>query len=166
MRSPGPVTAEVWAEHGIWPQDPGFTRAMAGGVTTMEILPGSANLFGGRGVIIKNVPATHGAGHEVPGAPYTLKMACGENPKRVYGYGNGGIPGRRAVLAHGQRRRLSRSLAEAPPSTSASGTSTTRDFDAWEKKAKSAAPKKDKDDRTRSPAIRPTRPTATSSSTR
>src|SRR5690349_10688918 len=31
----GPVTAEVWAEHGLWPQDPGFTRAMAGGVTAM-----------------------------------------------------------------------------------------------------------------------------------
>ena len=38
-----PVTAEVWAEHSIWPQDPGFTRALAGGVTAMQILPGSAN---------------------------------------------------------------------------------------------------------------------------
>ena len=43
-----PVTAEVWAEHSIWPQDPGFVRALAGGVTTLQILPGSANLFGGR----------------------------------------------------------------------------------------------------------------------
>ena len=30
-----PVTAEVWAEHGVWPQDPGFWRALAGGVTTL-----------------------------------------------------------------------------------------------------------------------------------
>ncbi|HEY7687915.1 MAG TPA: amidohydrolase, partial [Dongiaceae bacterium] len=81
----GPVTAEVWAEHGIWPHDPGFTRAMAGGVTTLEILPGSANLFGGRGVIVKNVPARTAQGMKFPDAPYTLKMACGENPKRVYG---------------------------------------------------------------------------------
>ena len=53
----GAVTAEVWAEHGIWPQDPGFPRALAGGVTSMQILPGSANLFGGRGVTLKNVPS-------------------------------------------------------------------------------------------------------------
>ena len=50
-----PVTAEVWAEHSIWPQDPGFGRALAGGVTTLQILPGSANLFGGRAVTLKNV---------------------------------------------------------------------------------------------------------------
>jgi len=85
-----PVTAEVWAEHSVWPQDPGFTRAMAGGVTTLEVLPGSANLFGGRGVILKAVPSRTVQGMKFPGAPYTLKMACGENPKRVYGYGKGG----------------------------------------------------------------------------
>lgn len=88
-----PVTAEVWSEHGIWPQDPGFTRALAGGVTSMQILPGSANLFGGRGVVIKNVPSRTVQGMKFPDAPYTLKMACGENPKRVYGYGSGGFPG-------------------------------------------------------------------------
>lgn len=88
-----PVTAEVWSEHSLWPQDPGFTRAMAGGVTSLQILPGSANLFGGRGVIIKNVPSRTAQGMKFPGAPYTLKMACGENPKRVYGYGKGSFPG-------------------------------------------------------------------------
>ncbi len=89
----GAVTAEVWAEHGIWPQDPGFPRALAGGVTSMQILPGSANLFGGRGVTLKNVPARTMQGMKFPDAPYTLKMACGENPKRVYGYGGGRFPG-------------------------------------------------------------------------
>ncbi|MEP1144159.1 MAG: amidohydrolase [Henriciella sp.] len=89
----GAVTAEVWAEHGIWPQDPGFPRALAGGVTSMQILPGSANLFGGRGVTLKNVPARTVQGMKFPDAPYTLKMACGENPKRVYGYGGGRFPG-------------------------------------------------------------------------
>ena len=89
----GPVTAEVWSEHGLWPQDPGFTRALAGGVTSLQVLPGSANLFGGRGVIIKNVPSRSVQGMKFPGAPYTLKMACGENPKRVYGYGGGRFPG-------------------------------------------------------------------------
>jgi imidazolonepropionase-like amidohydrolase len=89
----GPVTAEVWVEHSIWPHDPGFTRAMAGGITAMQVLPGSANLFGGRGVIIKNVPGRTAQDMKFPGAPYTLKMACGENPKRVYGYGGGRFPG-------------------------------------------------------------------------
>ena len=81
-----PVTAQVWAEHSVWPQDPGFSRALAnGGVTTLQILPGSANLFGGRSVTLKNVHARTVQGMKFPGAPYGLKMACGENPKRVYG---------------------------------------------------------------------------------
>ena len=80
-----PVTAEVWAEHSVWPQDPGFSRALAGGVTSLQILPGSANLIGGRGVTLKNVPSISYQGMKFPGAPYGLKMACGENPKRVYG---------------------------------------------------------------------------------
>jgi imidazolonepropionase-like amidohydrolase len=80
------VRPEVWAEHSVWPQDPGFSRALVnGGVTTLQILPGSANLFGGRSVVVKNVPARTAQGMKFPGAPYGLKMACGENPKRVYG---------------------------------------------------------------------------------
>ena len=50
-----PVTAEVWAEHSVWPQDPQFPLALAGGVTTLQVLPGSANLFGGRSVVLKNI---------------------------------------------------------------------------------------------------------------
>jgi len=50
-----PVTSEVFAEHGVWPQDPGFDEALEGGVTTLHILPGSANLFGGRGVTLRNI---------------------------------------------------------------------------------------------------------------
>jgi imidazolonepropionase-like amidohydrolase len=80
-----PSTAEVWAEHSVWPQDPQFSRALAGGVTTLQTLPGSANLFGGRGVTLKNVYSTSYQGMKFPGAPHGLKMACGENPKRVYG---------------------------------------------------------------------------------
>jgi imidazolonepropionase-like amidohydrolase len=79
-----PVTAEVWAEHGVWPQDPGFWRALAGGVTTLQVLPGSANLIGGRGVTLKLVPGRGVTDMMFPGAPMGLKMACGENPKRVY----------------------------------------------------------------------------------
>ncbi|MBB4636647.1 amidohydrolase [Longimicrobium terrae] len=84
-----PNTAEVWVEHSVWPQDPGFVRALEGGVTTMQILPGSANLFGGRSVVLRNVPSRTVQGMKFPGAPYGLKMACGENPKRVYGQRGG-----------------------------------------------------------------------------
>jgi imidazolonepropionase-like amidohydrolase len=80
-----PVTANVWAEHSVWPQDPGFTTARVGGITSMQILPGSANLIGGRSVVLKNVPSVTYQGMKFPGAPQGLKMACGENPKRVYG---------------------------------------------------------------------------------
>ncbi|RHW75367.1 amidohydrolase [Colwellia sp. RSH04] len=80
-----PNTSEVWAEHSIWPQDPGFQTARAGGVTSLQILPGSANLFGGRGVTLRNVPSHTMQGMKFAEAPYGLKMACGENPKRVYG---------------------------------------------------------------------------------
>ncbi len=86
-----PVTAQVWAEHGVWPQDPGFGTALAGGVTSMLVLPGSANLIGGRGVVLKNAPGETYQEMKFPGAPWSLKMACGENPKRVYG-GRGSAP--------------------------------------------------------------------------
>ena len=80
-----PTTPNVWAEHSIWPQDPGFSRALAGGITSMQILPGSGNLIGGRGVTLKNVYSNTYQGMKFPAAPHGMKMACGENPKRVYG---------------------------------------------------------------------------------
>jgi imidazolonepropionase-like amidohydrolase len=104
-----PVTPNVWAEHSIWPQDPGFGAALAGGVTAMQILPGSGNLIGGRGVTIKNVYATTYQAMKFPGAPWGLKMACGENPKRVYGEKNqapstrmGNVAGYRAAFLEAQ----------------------------------------------------------------
>jgi imidazolonepropionase-like amidohydrolase len=79
-----PATPEVWAEHSVWPQDAAFPRNLEGGVTTLQVLPGSANLFGGRSVVLKVVPARTVQEMKFPGARYGLKMACGENPKRVY----------------------------------------------------------------------------------
>ena len=107
-----PNTAQVWAEHSLWPQDPGFNAARAGGVTTLQILPGSANLFGGRGVTVRNVPSITMQGMKFPGAPYGLKMACGENPSRVYGgrnqspaTGMGNVAGYRAAFIAAQDYR-------------------------------------------------------------
>jgi len=84
-----PVTAEVWAEHSFWPQDPQIPLAIAGGVTTIQALPGSANLIGGRSAVLKLIPARTVQAMKFPGARYGLKMACGENPKRVYGQRGG-----------------------------------------------------------------------------
>ncbi len=107
-----PNTAQVWAEHSIWPHDPEFPRALAGGVTTAQILPGSANLFGGRSAIVKMVPARTVQDMKFPGARYGLKMACGENPKRVYATrgpstGMGNMAGYRAawIAAEAYRRK-------------------------------------------------------------
>jgi imidazolonepropionase-like amidohydrolase len=107
-----PVTANVWAEHSVWPQDPQLPRVLAGGVTTMQVLPGSANLIGGRSVVLKVVPSKTVQGMKFPGAKYGLKMACGENPKRVYQSRGpstrmGNVAGYRAawIQAEGYRRK-------------------------------------------------------------
>tara|TARA_Y100001934_G_C12362447_1_gene781510 strand:- start:468 stop:1880 length:1413 start_codon:yes stop_codon:yes gene_type:complete len=89
-----PVTSEVWAEHSFWPQDPAIFRALGGGITTIQVLPGSANLIGGRSYIAHLQPKVSAREMRFPGAPQGLKMACGENPKRVY-RGKGRAPSTR-----------------------------------------------------------------------
>jgi imidazolonepropionase-like amidohydrolase len=79
-----PITAGVRAEDSFWPQDPAIERAVAGGVTTIGVLPGSGNLIGGRGIVMHLVPERGARAMRFPGAPEILKMACGENPKRIY----------------------------------------------------------------------------------
>ena len=79
-----PITAGLRAEHSFWPQDPAIERAVAGGVTTIGVLPGSGNLIGGRGIVMHLVPQRGARAMRFPGAPEIIKMACGENPKRVY----------------------------------------------------------------------------------
>jgi imidazolonepropionase-like amidohydrolase len=113
-----PSTPNVWAEHSVWPQDPQFPRALSAGVTTIQILPGSANLFGGRSVVLKVVPSRTVQGMKFPGAKYGLKMACGENPKRVYAQRGlmtrmGNVAGYRAqwINAEAYRRRWDKWLA-------------------------------------------------------
>ena len=99
-----PTTAGVWAEHSFWPQDPGLYRAIAGGITSLQILPGSANLIGGRGVVLQVTPARGSRAMRFPGAPETVKMACGENPKRVYGEHRNSAPSTRMGNIRGQRQ--------------------------------------------------------------
>ena len=124
-----PNTAEVWAEHSVWPQDPKFRLARAGGVTSLMILPGSANLFGGRSVTLKNVPSVTTPGMKFPGAPYGLKIACGENPKRLYG-GKGRSPATRMGNVAGYRKAW------------IDAADYVRRWDKWEAGAKAGDPPK------------------------
>jgi imidazolonepropionase-like amidohydrolase len=103
-----PVTAEVSAEHGFWPQDPGLRRAAAGGITSLLVLPGSANLIGGRGIPIKLHFGRSAREMRFPGAPDVLKMACGENPRRTYGRERKVNPSTRMGNAAGYRQAFSK----------------------------------------------------------
>jgi imidazolonepropionase-like amidohydrolase len=93
------MTAGVWAEHSLKPWDPAIERAVAGGVTTVLSIPGSANMIGGRGVVLQLVPTRGGRAMRFPGAPEHLKMACGENPKRYHGE-KGRMPSTRMGAMH------------------------------------------------------------------
>ncbi len=78
-----PLTPEVRAIDGINPEDEGFRDARLGGITCVFSCPGSANVVGGTGVVLKT------AGRVVEDMivrdPAGLKIAFGENPKTVYG---------------------------------------------------------------------------------
>jgi len=78
-----PVTAGVRALDAINPADLGFDDALAGGITSVNVNPGSGNPIGGLTVAIH----THGrtVDEMVLRSPSGLKSALGENPKRVYG---------------------------------------------------------------------------------
>jgi len=80
-----PNVAQIRIEDGIDVQDISFGRALAAGVTTIQVLPGSVPLFGGRSVVLKPVPAQTVYQMKFPGAPQGLKMSCGENPKSHFG---------------------------------------------------------------------------------
>ncbi|MCK6505467.1 amidohydrolase family protein [Myxococcota bacterium] len=94
-----PVTARVRVEDSVHVSDPAFARARAGGVTTIQVLPGSANLVGGEAVVLKLRPSRTLAGMRFAQAPRGIKMACGENPKRVYGDDEDGPSTRMGNLA-------------------------------------------------------------------
>ena len=141
----GAVTANVWAEHSVWPQDPGFDAARAGGVTSLQVLPGSANLVGGRGVTLKNVPATSYQAMKFPGAPWGMKMACGENPKRTYG-GKGVAPMTRMGNVAGYRAAFidaSEYLRKSYPNGSAAKKSEPKKRRWWQSASDATDSEKD-----------------------
>lgn len=78
-----PVTAHVRALDGINPADLGFQDAVAGGVLTVNVNPGSGNPIGGQTVAVRCAGRT--VDEMVLRSPSGVKSALGENPKRVFG---------------------------------------------------------------------------------
>lgn len=78
-----PLTPELRAIDGINPEDEGFRDARLGGVTTIFSTPGSGNVIGGTGVVLKTVGKI--VDKMIIREPAGLKVAFGENPKMVYG---------------------------------------------------------------------------------
>jgi imidazolonepropionase-like amidohydrolase len=78
-----PNTAQLRAIDALNPDDPAFSDVRSAGITAVYTGPGSANVIGGTGMVIK----TYGKTPEemmIPGTE-AMKFALGENPKRVYG---------------------------------------------------------------------------------
>ena len=78
-----PVTPDMRAIDGINPEDEGFRDARLGGVTAVFTVPGSANVIGGTGVVMKTAGKI--VDKMIVRDPAGLKVAFGENPKMVYG---------------------------------------------------------------------------------
>jgi imidazolonepropionase-like amidohydrolase len=78
-----PLTPELRAIDGINPEDEGFRDARMGGITALFSTPGSGNVIGGTGVVLKTVGKV--VDKMIVREPAGLKVAFGENPKMVYG---------------------------------------------------------------------------------
>ena len=81
-----PLTPHIRALDGIYPLDEGFRNAISHGITTVNVLPGSANVIGGVSTVIKTYGKTIQS--MIVKEASGLKIALGENPKRMHSNGN------------------------------------------------------------------------------
>lgn len=79
-----PITPQVRAMDAVNPHDYAISKVRDAGFTTVCILPGSANVIGGTGIVIKLRDAQTAEEMILPGTEQ-MKFAMGENPKRCYG---------------------------------------------------------------------------------
>ena len=95
-----PATPQVRALDGIKANadEGGLEVALKTGVTTAQILPGSANVIGGTGVVVKTAPKVVTDEMAIR-SPSGMKIAFGENPKRVYGVDQKKMPSTRMGVA-------------------------------------------------------------------
>jgi imidazolonepropionase-like amidohydrolase len=107
----GPVQPGLRAIDAIDPNDPGIKMALAGGVTTANIMPGSGNAIGGQTLYVKLRGAFIEAMRVLTGQVLGgIKFANGENPKGAYG-GKNQAPVTRMKLAALQREQLVKAQA-------------------------------------------------------
>lgn len=99
-----PVTPQVWMKEALYPEDHTILTTLAGGVTTVKTMHGSANVIGGVNVTIKLKYNALPEEMIVKGVRHQLKMALGENPKRFYGQAKGKIPMTRMGNAYVMRQ--------------------------------------------------------------
>jgi len=78
-----PITPHLRAIDAIHPEDLGFKDLREAGITTINTGPGSGNLIGGQTAVVKTQGRT--IDEMLVRSPVAMKMALGENPKRVYG---------------------------------------------------------------------------------
>lgn len=90
------TTPHVRAIDSVHPFDHAFREAIRAGITTVQVMPGSANVIGGTTAVIK----TYGkrVDHMIVRYPAGLKMALGENPKRVHSDGSSSSMTRMGIL--------------------------------------------------------------------
>ena len=107
-----PIVAEVQMRDALDPADVGIYRALAGGVTTIHTMHGSANPVGGENETIKLRWGTLDPdGLLFEGAPRTIKFALGENPTRVHGRGRGIRPATRMGIEQVYREAFTEARA-------------------------------------------------------
>ena len=102
-----PATPHVRALDGIKANadESGLEAALHEGITTAQVLPGSANVIGGFGVVIKTAPKTT-VDQMIVRSPSGMKIAFGENPMRVYGVQKKVMPSTRMGVAGVLRENL------------------------------------------------------------
>ena len=105
-----PVTAEVKMGNSIDPNDIGIYRALAGGVSSIHLLHGSANVIGGESETLKLRYGQGQEGLKFKNAPRTIKFALGENPTRVHGQGSGIKPRTRMGVEQVIRKNFDEAL--------------------------------------------------------
>ncbi len=99
-----PVTPQIWMKDVLIPGHDSVLKTLAGGVTAVKTMHGSANVIGGVNVTIKlkyNAPVEEMI---IQDARQQLKMALGENPKRTYGQAKGKTPSTRMGNAYVARK--------------------------------------------------------------
>ena len=99
-----PVTPQIWMKDALAPDHDSILKVLAGGVTTVKTMHGSANVIGGVNVTIKLKYGSPINELIVSDARPQLKMALGENPKRFYGQSKGQTPSTRMGNAYVARK--------------------------------------------------------------